>query len=139
MAKFTITFEIKEQLKEADKNVSFAWHHLNVKIGDLASDCDPLVLERLTVARYQAAVIHNQIHDLLQTLASYESAASWARKNLTAPTLDAEHERHSKTKTSLAIDDFEDVLFWKNLLKRLNVPENTQEVFFNAIDVTYSN
>ena len=79
MAKFTITFEIKEQLKEADKNVSFAWHHLNVKIGDLASDCDPLVLERLTIARYQAAVIHNQIRDLLKTLASYESAASRAR------------------------------------------------------------
>ena len=75
-------FEIKEQLKEADKNAAFAWHNLNVKISDLASDCDPLVLERLTIARYQAAVIHNQIGDLLKTLASYESAASWARSGV---------------------------------------------------------
>jgi len=75
-------FEIKEQLKEADKNAAFAWHNLNVTISDLASDCDPLVLERLTIARYQAAVIHNQIGDLLKTLASYESAASWARSGV---------------------------------------------------------
>ena len=131
--------EIEEQLRQADKCAALAWHKINVKIGDLVAPSDPLVLERLTVARYQAAVIHNQIGDLLQTLNSYESAASWARKNLSEPTLDAEHERHSKTKTSLAIDDFEDVLFSKILLKRLNVTENTQEVFFNAIDVTYSN
>ena len=130
---------IEEQLRQAVKCAAVAWHKINVKIGDLVAPSDPLVLERLTVARYQAAVIHNQIGDLLQTLNSYESAASWARKNLSEPTLDAEHERHSKTKTSLAIDDFEDVLFWKNLLKRLKVPENTQEVFFHAIDVTYSN
>ena len=72
-------FEIKEQLKEADKNAAFAWHNLNVKISDLAVDCDPLVLELVTIARYQAAVLHNQIRDLLKTLASYESAANWAR------------------------------------------------------------
>ena len=140
------SYEIKEQLREADEHISIAWHKLNVKIGDLVAPSDPLVLERLTVARYQAAVIHNQIHDLLKTIASYENAASWARAGVsfaksTTPTLtlDAETERHSKTKTSLAIDDFEDVLFWKNLLKRFNVPENTQEVFFNVSDVTYSN
>tara|TARA_R100001015_G_C4590698_1_gene146218 strand:- start:496 stop:765 length:270 start_codon:yes stop_codon:yes gene_type:complete len=75
-------FEIKEQLREADEHISISWHKLNVKVGDLAPDCDPLVLERLTIARYQAAVIHNQIRDLLKTLASYESAASWARSGV---------------------------------------------------------
>ena len=71
--------EIEEQLRQADKCAALAWHKINVKIGDLVAPSDPLVLERLTIARYQAAVIHNQIRDLLKTLASYESAASWAR------------------------------------------------------------
>ena len=73
------SYETKEQLREADEHISLAWHKLNVKISDLASNCDPLVLEHLTIARYQAAAIHNQIRDLLNTLAKYESAASWAR------------------------------------------------------------
>jgi len=48
-------------------------------------------------------------------------------------------ELESKNKISLSIDDFEDIDFWKTILKRLDVPQDSEEIFFKAQDVTYSN
>tara|TARA_B100000674_G_scaffold23591_1_gene16472 strand:- start:843 stop:1013 length:171 start_codon:yes stop_codon:yes gene_type:complete len=56
---------------------------------------------------------------------------------MTKKVKDAELEIEDKI--SLSIDDFEDVDFWKTLLKRLDVPNDSEEIFFKAQDVTYSN
>ena len=58
-------------------------------------------------------------------------------KPMTKQVKDAELEIQNKI--SLSIDDFEDVDFWKTLLKRLDVPQGSEEIFFKAQDVTYSN
>ena len=71
--------DLKDHIDKADRIISLAWHDLNNSIGDLIGS-DPLVLERLTIARYQSAFIHNQIKELKQTLACLESAKAQARK-----------------------------------------------------------
>ena len=48
-------------------------------------------------------------------------------------------ELEIKNKISLSIDDFEDIDFWKTILKRLGAPQDSEEIFFKAHDVTYSN
>jgi len=58
-------------------------------------------------------------------------------REMTKKVKDAELEIEDKI--SLSIDDFEDVDFWKTLLKRLDVPNDSEEIFFKAQDVTYSN
>ena len=56
---------------------------------------------------------------------------------MTKKVKDAELEIEDKI--SLSIDDFEDVDFWKTLLKRLDVPQDSEEIFFKPQDLTYSN